>query len=140
MTSSITTSGNPSSCVIHWSAWPCWSIYTTLNSTICLTSMQPSEPKASLNTLVANGLCLNGEFKCHLRSLECKSKSPSLTIDKEIHAGKFKEYDALRSKTKQLNDINAVLDCAGNQGTVSSIINHLLHCTASMPLPEAESN
>ena len=80
------------------------------------------------------------EFKCHLSSLEHKSKASGLTVDKEIQAEKSKEYEALRSKTKQLYHTNAMLDCAGDQGPVFSIINRLLHRTSSMPLPEAESN
>ena len=80
------------------------------------------------------------EFKHHLKSLKHKSKSSRLAVDKKIHAEKSKEYDVLSGKTKHLYYTNVVLDCAGNQRALFSIINHLLHHTSSMSLPEAESN
>ena len=71
---------------------------------------------------------------------EHKSISTGLTVDKEIHKHKWKEYEELRCRTKWLYYTEADLNGDGNQGKLFSIINYLLHRTGSSPLPGAYSN
>ena len=81
-----------------------------------------------------------GAFKCQLRALECKPNATRLIVDKEIYKAKTKEYNVLRCRTKLGYYTDAVLENRHNQGKLFSIINQLLHCTGSSPLPDAESN
>ncbi len=81
-----------------------------------------------------------GKLKSHLRKLERKHKCTGLAIDLEIYESKCCEYELLRESTKKHYYNEAVMDCNGNQGTLFTILNRLLHRSSSSPLPTSESN
>ena len=57
----------------------------------------------------------------------------------DIYKLKASEYEEKRHFTKQQYYTNAVMDCNGDQGSMFSIINSLLHRSSTSPLPTPES-
>ena len=70
--------------------------------------------------------------------LEWKHKLTKLAVDEGVYKLKASEYEEKRHLMKQQYFTSVVMDCIGDQGSMFTTINSLLHHSSASPLPTSE--
>ena len=80
-----------------------------------------------------------GQMKHHNQKLERKANQVSLTVESDIHKVACNRYNKSLTDTKVQYYNNIISEAAGDQDALFSLIDRLLHCSSSSPLPSHES-